>query len=406
MASTLWERLRIWNPWWDQDRVPPELKGSIERKLAKESTTRPLVVAGPRRAGKSTLLHQIADREGKKRGWENVLFVSMVDAYLRGIPPAEVVEAYIKKLHPAEPIILVDEVQLNEEWILFIREMVDRKEPISFVITGSTSYFLRSKAATLLGGRAELKTLYPLSYEEMASSERGLTGRMKREGVGEHYMEFGAYPEVFLAGLQEKERILSLYAHTIASEDIAATHNLPLDVAWDFLHFLASSLPSKLSVNAVRKKFHFSYDRAEKVVNAFLDSFILLRVPLYAKKPALAHISPWKAYLVDNGLRKAMGQRREPGKELEHVVLQELLKAGVEVRYYQGKRECDFIVMRGSTPVYALQVTVKPDEKREVEGLEEAKRALHIGGEIVSPSNLLEFLESLPKKVEEWKGSF
>ncbi|NPA22457.1 MAG: ATP-binding protein [Candidatus Micrarchaeota archaeon] len=148
------------------------------------------------------------------------------------------------------------------------------------------------------------------------------------------------------------------------------------------MDFLAFSTPAKFTQQSLEKRFG---ELASKLIKAFEKTHLLYRVPIFSWDESLTNKLPWKAYLADPGLNYLLKQ--EKGKALEHVVFLELIKKGYKVRYYQGTKECNFIVY-DERPLYAIQVSWE-EHPRALAGLEEATSVLDIPGKLITADNLL-----------------
>ncbi len=88
--------------------------------------------------------------------------------------------------------------------------------------------------------------------------------------------------------------------------------------------------------------------------------------------------APRKVYFIDHVLAKILGFRisEDRGRTLENIVFIELKRRGHDVFYYNGAKECDFIIRDGSRTQKVIQVCLElhdPSTKaREISGLIEA----------------------------------
>jgi hypothetical protein len=101
-------------------------------------------------------------------------------------------------------------------------------------------------------------------------------------------------------------------------------------------------------------------------------------------------VNPRKAYLVDTGLAGCLlpTARIESGWLHENVVATELIRRGYELSYFKGHGECDFVAFdRMKRTREAIQVTLEPDNEREIAGLVEAMDAFGLKeGTVVTDS--------------------
>ena len=87
--------------------------------------------------------------------------------------------------------------------------------------------------------------------------------------------------------------------------------------------------------------------------------------------------NPRKVYCIDNGFITTLGFRfsGDKGRLLENIAAIELKRLGLEIYYYAGKNECDFLVKKGVKIAEAIQVCYdldKANKEREIKGLAEA----------------------------------
>ena len=121
-----------------------------------------LLLTGPRQAGKTTLLRQLAEREGKGRS-----YVSLDDLTVRDMAKND--PAMFLQLH--KPPLLIDEVQYAPELFPYIKMHVDAQHnPGSFWLTGSQIFRLMRGVQESLAGRVALLHLSPLSQRELCGA--------------------------------------------------------------------------------------------------------------------------------------------------------------------------------------------------------------------------------------------
>jgi predicted AAA+ superfamily ATPase len=146
-----------------QTPIPRRAAGQIATALA---DTRVVLVAGPRQAGKSTLVQHFAD-EGRR-------YVSLDDAQVLAAAKADPI-GFIRTLDRA----VIDEIQRAPELMLAIKDSVDRDpSPGRFLITGSTNLMAMSSVGDSLAGRIERVMLYPLAQAEITRSAGTMIDRL------------------------------------------------------------------------------------------------------------------------------------------------------------------------------------------------------------------------------------
>ena len=96
-------------------------------------------------------------------------------------------------------LLLLDEVQLLDEFVSVLNGLADKKNCDVFV-TGSNAKFLSRDIATEFGGRGDEVHMYPLSFSEFMSCYDG----NKYDGWNE-YITYGGIPLVVLAETDEQK---------------------------------------------------------------------------------------------------------------------------------------------------------------------------------------------------------
>ena len=118
-----------------------------------------LLITGPRQAGKTTMLKELAAREGIVRG-----YVSLDDLNARDMAKND--PKLFLQLH--KPPVIIDEVQYAPELFTYIKIHVDEHHmPGAFWLTGSQIYRLMRGVQESLAGRVALLHLSPLSQREI-----------------------------------------------------------------------------------------------------------------------------------------------------------------------------------------------------------------------------------------------
>lgn len=122
-----------------------------------------ILLTGPRQAGKTTMLKQIAVREGTGRE-----YVSLDDLNMREMAKND--PKMFLQLH--KPPVLIDEVQYAPELFTYIKIHVDdHHNPGDFWLTGSQVFQLMHGVQESLAGRVALLHMSPLSQREITGAE-------------------------------------------------------------------------------------------------------------------------------------------------------------------------------------------------------------------------------------------
>jgi predicted AAA+ superfamily ATPase len=132
------------------------------RILASLADTPAVMIVGPRQAGKSTLVKEIADGPHPAR------YVTLDD--LATLEAAR--RDPVGFIENTEGPLAIDEVQRVPELLLPIKAAIDRERvPGRFILTGSAQVLLLPKISESLAGRVEAHTLWPFSQAEIEGTE-------------------------------------------------------------------------------------------------------------------------------------------------------------------------------------------------------------------------------------------
>lgn len=215
------QRIRAENPWWAGDGIRDDYRklkprAHFERfaRLVEEtSVRRAVVLMGPRRVGKTVLLHHVIRRlldrgEYKPR---NIGYVSIDHPlYTRLSFEKTADEVRRTSRGPEGPrMLIVDEIQYLPDWERHLKAFVDSYPTIKCVVSGSAAAALRLKSTESGAGRFTDFLLPPLSFHEYLDLQdiKGLVEHEEPDGpytvddiekLNRHfvdYVNFGGYPE-------------------------------------------------------------------------------------------------------------------------------------------------------------------------------------------------------------------
>jgi hypothetical protein len=178
LADLVWRGVQAANPWWTSRQVPVERAPLFRRhafpdiyhSVRRADPGRGVVVLGPRRVGKSVVLHQTAQQllaDGVDP--DDLCFLALDDVALRGQDLGELLDLVELRRPLASGrvrYLLLDEVQHSPTWAGWLKRVADRRDPIVFLATGSSATALRHGGLDAGLGRWREMTLFPWSLRE------------------------------------------------------------------------------------------------------------------------------------------------------------------------------------------------------------------------------------------------
>ena len=217
-------RIRAENPWWQGGGIGAELDALTPRAyldlflpLVNEvDVRRAVVLMGPRRVGKTVLIHH-AIRVLLEQGVapNQISYISVDHPLYNGLGLEELVELYRGAAEAAPDrtaYVFFDEVQYLKEWEAHLKSLVDRQPALKVVVSGSAAAALSLKSHESGAGRFTDFLLPPLTFyeylellgegellEETEVGGRPLFRSTDLRRLNNHFLEylnFGGYPEV------------------------------------------------------------------------------------------------------------------------------------------------------------------------------------------------------------------
>jgi predicted AAA+ superfamily ATPase len=285
------------NPWWTSGVVPAWAAPTTERREVQRfmellEGDRVPVVAGLRRSGKTTLVHQaIGHLIEKGLRPQDLVYASLDDLTLRTMGP-EVIPAIIEAHRRQHGIgeggtryYFLDEVQSVDDWAVAVKNVWDRRKAVRLAVTGSAGLLIRGATAESLTGRA--------TGLELGPWEGGLPEGAYVESELEYFRNLG--DDVI-------ERVLF--------RDIPTIHEVRRpDKLAKLLLLVADGRGWPLSIDSLAKAIDSHRNTVESYLSFLVSSRLILQVPSFARGERKRQRRMSKYYLADTGVQNAMDKR-------------------------------------------------------------------------------------------------
>ena len=204
----------------------------VERRAKEALSDTPVVlIVGPRRAGKTTLVRKMAEAG---RTYITLDDQTVLDA-ARSDPTG-----FIRGLDHA----IVDEIQRAPDLLLAIKKTVDEDyRPGRFLLTGSANVLTLPRVADSLAGRMETIRMLPLARAEISGAtptflERLFAGKLERDIdtiVGDDLIRLallGGFPEAISRDSERRRQDWARsYLTSVLTRDIILRHSLFINVS-------------------------------------------------------------------------------------------------------------------------------------------------------------------------------
>lgn len=340
------------------------------------------IITGIRRAGKSTLMKQIADAGGP------FYYFNFEDERLLNFKSTDfnsLLEVFLE-LYGDRKIVFFDEIQYVKGWEKFVGRLF--KEGRKVFLTGSSANLLSRELGTALTGRNVKMELYPFSFTEFLNHAKAGAGnflttaaRAKIKRQFNLYLEFGGFPEVVIS--RDKKELRQLYQDVIIKDLLVRFKIRDTKSFRELVLYLISNVGVPISFHSLKKILDFKNVMTVKNYIDFLEeAYLIFSVARYDYSLKKQIRNERKIYGIDTGMisEVAFSFSADSGRILENLVFLELKRRGREIYYYRdkgNKYECDFLIREGRKITAAIQVTDRLDvnnKEREVQGLVAALR--------------------------------
>ena len=332
------------------------------------------IVTGIRRCGKSYLLRTLFKKYLLEQGVSEDHIIEMAFDLYDNIEfrNPKVFYPWVKeKLQDGEKYyILLDEVQMLDEFVSVLNGLADKKNCDVFV-TGSNAKFLSRDIVTEFGGRSDEIHMYPLSFSEFMSAYDG----HYYDGWNE-YITYGGIPIVVLADTDEQKMALldNLFKETYIRDIVVRNKIRNVGEMEMLLNILSSAIGSLTNPNKLQKTFKsvnqskITATTITKYIEYLEDSFLIEEAKRFDIRGKSYIGTPMKYYFMDMGLRNARLNFRqmEVTHSMENVIYNELRKRGYSVdvgnimtvepgkngKIVKKQLEVDFVCSKGSKKYY------------------------------------------------------
>lgn len=393
----------------------------IEPRITEALLDTPVVLlAGPRQAGKTTLVRQIAEQQGLR-------YLTLDDA-LTLLSAREDPVGMIRSLDRA----VIDEIQRAPQLLLAIKKSVDEdRRPGRFLLTGSANLMALPTVADSLAGRMETLSLLPLSQSEIESNsanwiDRAFTGQLlqvDKPALGSELIErilCGGYPEAISRSSPRRRLTWARqYIDAIIQRDVRDVAGIDkLDHLPRFLRALAQTAGQMCNYTKLGGQVGLDGKTAARYISVFEQMYLIKRVDVWARNRLNRVVKTPKLQFLDSGLlasllglnTEALNQdRMRLGSLLESFVFSELLKHTTtadddyDLMYYRDADKYEVDVVIENTAGQLIGVEVKAAASIKESDLRGLKKLASLAGDQFKMGVLLyDGTEVMPLSEKLW----
>ena len=328
-----------------------------------------IVLHGARQVGKTSILYYL-ENQLKKQGnithfidLEDSRFVRILDEgveeFIKHLQEEGVLSAGQKK----KTFVLIDEIQYLANPSSFLKIAADHHKNIKLIVSGSSSFAIKTKFRDSLVGRTVNFEIFNLSFKEFLLFKQYVFEESKvytRKKIDElrakfkEYILYGGYPKIVMTPeIDMKEKYLQQIIDTYVKKDIrdlAAIRDI--DKFNKLLETLASQSGQLLNIAEISNTTRIAKPTIERYLFILENTYIIKLVRPFSRNIRSELFRLPKIYFYDTGLMQMLWlkglQKELIGNVFETGVFAELIKKYTQdtVFYWRtkDKREIDFIL--------------------------------------------------------------
>jgi predicted AAA+ superfamily ATPase len=341
----------------------------IERYLP---TNDIIILHGARQVGKTSILMYL--QKQLEAGSEKTLYFDLEDGRMLGLLNRGVDDfvAYLRERgffqealeHDGKKLfVLIDEIQYLDNPSSFLKLLADHHRYLKIIISGSSSFAMKSKFKDSLVGRTVNFEIFPLSFAEFLVFKEvpfvpapTYTPEKNEElkKLFYEYLLYGGYPKIVLTPqLAMKERYLQQIVDTYIRKDIRDLASIKNVEKFNrLLEILASQSGNLLNILELANTCSLARETVENYLFLLEQTYVIRLVHPFSRNIRTELTKTPKVYFYDTGLMQIIWL-----KKLQQVVMGAVFETGIyselvkhygpeQVNYWrtQDKKEIDFVV--------------------------------------------------------------
>lgn len=283
-----------------------------------------VIIYGPRRVGKTTLLKKFIDDR------KDCLFTTGEDLFVKEFLSSSSVDK-LKEFVGNKAVLIIDEAQYIPSIGQNLKLIVDHMPHVTVIATGSSTFDLVNQVGEPLTGRKSVIKMYPISQLELIALENAAQTKAHLESR----LIYGAYPEVIT---MNDDAFRKEYLHDLVSsyllKDILAFEGIQKSKKLiDLLILLAFQIGKEVSHSELAAQLSMSRVTIEKYLDLLEHVFVLVNIRGFSRNLRKEVTKTSRYYFCDNGIRNALinnfnplSRRDDIGSLWENYLVMERIK--------------------------------------------------------------------------------
>lgn len=354
---------------------------SYQHLLAHLEKKQVTVITGMRRVGKSTAVKYLLEHVNHK----NHLYLDCERVEIRTLlnqPNYEDIKEALelRGLDFSKPcLIAMDEIQLAVNLPSLIKYLYDTYG-VKFIVTGSSSYYMKNTFSESLAGRKRIFEIYPLDFREFLIFRSLWKERYEKQAWRhfnsawynqakdwyQEYLTYGGFPEVVLEKKSaDKKQILLDILNSYIELDVKLLSDFSAgEELFKLCKLLAARSGNKVDHSKLSSITGISRHKVSAYLQLLEQTYIIHQLGPFTRNIDSEISQQRKLYFADNGLLQVLaGDQLSSGQIFENAVAIALKPLG-ELQYYQKRsgQEIDFI-FKENTAIEVKESPLEQDKK-------------------------------------------
>ncbi len=331
-----------------------------------------IVLHGSRQVGKTHILYYLQNylkKQNKLTKYIDLEDLRMTDLLNNGVEDFLLyLENEIDGFNENEKIyVFIDEIQYLENPSPFLKLIADHHKNIQCIVSGSSSFAIKSKFSDSLVGRTVNFEIFNLSFDEFLRF-KGLKYDLNKlsslhlveiQKKYHEYIKYGGYPKVVLEkSPTKKEKYILQIIDTYIRKDIMDISTIKNITKFNnLLKVLAQQSGQLLNITSLSKTIGLARQTIEEYLFILENTYIIKLLPPFSRHSKIEVSSSPKVFFYDTGLLQMLWlscfSDTNIGNMFETSVFSELVKKyGIEkIKFWRNKNqnEIDFILQQDET---------------------------------------------------------
>jgi len=296
----------------------------LEQLKKKAAPGKVVIIYGPRRVGKTTLLKKYLETES------DYLFVTGEDIFVRDFLASGSIEK-LKEFVGNKTLLVIDEAQYIPDIGLNLKLIVDHLPHVKVIATGSSTFDLVKHVGEPLTGRKYVIKMYPISQIELSQLENPAQTKAHLETR----LTYGSYPEVITleSDIARQEYLKELVSSYLLKDILAFEGVQKAKKIIDLLTLIAFQIGKEVSHSELATQLSMSKSMVEKYLDLLEQVFVIVNIRGFSRNLRKEVTKTSRYYFCDNGIRNTLinnfnsfNRRNDVGELWENYLVMERLK--------------------------------------------------------------------------------